>query len=321
MSTQQLEPIPQTPMMAQVSQEYAEIMMLGNVLHRSGYFRDVQDQAQAVAKILYGRELGFSPIVSMSGIYIIEGKPALSANLLAATIKRSGKYDYRIVKWTNTECELMFREKRDGKWEDVGPSSFNMEDAKRAGVAGKKTWTSYPKAMLFARALSQGERAYCPDVSSCALYVPEELGANVNESGEVVSVADLPKSAQPVAVTKEDIVFDAVGASGNAASADKGQANAPANGGSDVPTPAPVPETLPPVSDVVYVSQGQAVNFGRSFEKALRPELQKHARDLAHDWLRDKGYINVLGEPSSKMIPAADFELVKDAAIAWAKKQ
>lgn len=193
--------------MADLSPEYAEIMVLGKVLQMSGYFTDVSDQAQAVTKILYGRELGFSPIIAMSGIHIIEGKPALSANLLAATIKRSGKYNYRVKEWDDQHCVITFKEKVEGKWEDVGDSAFSIKDAQTAKVKFKSanghdtSWTKYPKAMLFARALSQGERAYCPDVSACALYVPEELGAVVNENGDV---AELPKG-RSTAVTTEDI--------------------------------------------------------------------------------------------------------------------
>ena len=190
------------PRMATLSPEYAEIMSLGRVFKMSGYFQDIRDEAQAVTKILFGRELGLSPIVSMVGIHIIEGKPSVSANTLAALIKRSGRYDYRVTAWDSTQCVLMFRQKTDGKWEEVGESSFTMDDAKRAGVSTKGVWTKYPKAMLFARAISQGERTYCPDVSACALYVPEELGAEVNESGEVTQ---LPASARPTTRTTADI--------------------------------------------------------------------------------------------------------------------
>ena len=66
-----------------------DTMTLGTVLARSGYFQDARDAAQAVVKVLAGRELGFPPIASMRGIHIIKGQVALSANLIAAAIKRS----------------------------------------------------------------------------------------------------------------------------------------------------------------------------------------------------------------------------------------
>lgn len=48
----------------------------------------------------------------------------------------------------------------------------------------------YPQNMLFARAISSGVRRYCPDVFNGNLvYVPEELGAQVDEDGEIVQRA------------------------------------------------------------------------------------------------------------------------------------
>ena len=46
---------------------------LGDILVKSGFFKDVKDQAQAIVKMLYGGELGFGPIASMMGVYVVEG--------------------------------------------------------------------------------------------------------------------------------------------------------------------------------------------------------------------------------------------------------
>lgn len=186
--------------MQELSPAYAEIAVLARTFAMSGYFQDAQDAAKAVTKIIYGRELGLSPIVSMSSIHIIEGKPAMSSNLMAALIKRSGKYDYRVLRSDNEACVLAFKEKTVKGWEEVGESSFTIDDAKRAGVAARGVWVKYAKAMLFARAISQGLRTYCPDASLAPLYVPEELGATVNEDG---NVTELPKSARVAEVTQE----------------------------------------------------------------------------------------------------------------------
>ena len=228
--------------MADLSPEYSEIMVLGKVLQASGYFKDVRDQAQAVTKILFGRELGISPINSMSSIHIIEGKPALSSQLLAALIKRSGRYDYRVKVWDDTQCVLTFRQKTDGKWEDVGESSFSMEDAKRARVLRDgSSWSKFPKAMLFARALSQGERTYCPDVSVCALYVPEELGAEVNEHNEVIGEApkrnDVARTTEPIPIPRNPVVVAAQDQHAVGTVAPEKVADQPQEGAAQVPPP------------------------------------------------------------------------------------
>lgn len=293
--------------MQDLSPEYAEIMVLGNVLQKSGYFKDVRDQAQAVAKILYGRELGFSPIISMSGIHIIEGKPAISANLLAAMIKRSGKYDYRVVRWSDEECVLMFRQKVGDKWEELGESSFSMEDAKRARVIREGSgWAKFPKAMLFARAISQGERAYCPDVSACALYVPEELGATVNESGEVT---ELPASVK-AASAAESVPLP-----------DLGPLPEPNGGQALSVTPeAEVSKTeAPATAEPEFCSKEQQDWLRLQFKDALPVKYQADADQLRRDFLKGEGFVDDKGRGTSKAIPYALFKAAAKKCINHAK--
>jgi hypothetical protein len=81
-----------------LSQALQESMSLGDVFVKSGMFPDLKSQAQAVVKILAGRELGLSPLQSITDIYMVNGKVALQAKLIASLIKKSGKYDYHIDK-------------------------------------------------------------------------------------------------------------------------------------------------------------------------------------------------------------------------------
>jgi hypothetical protein len=173
--------------------EFETTRQIAEVLVKSGFFKDVRDVAQGIAKILAGRELGFQPIASLTGIFVQDGRISHAANLIAAAIKRSGKYNYRVVVLNEKICELEFYEA--GK--AVGRSSFSYVDAEKAGLpTGKNShsYKHYPRNMLFARALSNGARWYTPDVfNGIAPYTPEELGAVVEgESGEVVAGADAP---------------------------------------------------------------------------------------------------------------------------------
>jgi len=154
---------------------------MGQVLVKSGFFADVKDASQAIVKVLAGRELGFGPIASMTGIYIVKGKPTLSANLMAAAIKRDPRYNYRVVQLTDEVCELIFLE----KGEEIGRSIFTKNDATKAGT---QNMGKFPRNMLFARALSNGVKWHCPDVMSGApVYTPDELGARVDgETGEII---------------------------------------------------------------------------------------------------------------------------------------
>ena len=173
-----------------------ETMSLGDLLAKSGFFPDSRSAAQAVVKVLAGREIGFGPIASMTGINVIQGKVGIGANLIAAAIKRSGKYDYRVKTMTNDRCEIDFRERTGDKWEVIGNSVFTKEDATAAGT---KNMEKFARNMLFARAMSNGARWFTPDIFGGPIYTPEELGATVDgETGEVI---DMPP-ARVVTVEK-----------------------------------------------------------------------------------------------------------------------
>lgn len=162
----------------------SETMQLGDLLAQSGFFADSRGAAQAVVKVLAGREIGFGPIASMTGIHVISGRVSISANLMAAAIKRSGRYDYRVREMTAQRCEIEFRERNGDKWEIIGSSEFTAQDARAAGT---KNMDKYARNMLFARAMSNGARWYCPDIFGGPVYTPEEMGATVDgETGEVI---------------------------------------------------------------------------------------------------------------------------------------
>jgi hypothetical protein len=165
--------------------DVGQTLSLGEVLTRSGLFSDVRDAAQAVVKILAGRELGVGPVASMAGLNVIKGRVTLSAHLMAALIRRSRRYDFRVQRLDDQGCEIEYRM---GK-EVIGLSSFTIDDARKAGLASGDNWRKYPRNMLFARAMSNGARWYCPDVFGGPVYTPEELDAQV-----VLAHDDMPTS-------------------------------------------------------------------------------------------------------------------------------
>lgn len=171
-----------------------DTMSLGRLLAQSGYFADAKDAAQAVVKVLAGRELGLGPVASMTGVYIVKGKPSLSANLLAGVLKRSGKYTFRVVKHDDAQCEIAFFERQDGKWEEIGRSAFTAADARRAGTQNMER---FPRNMLYARAMTNGIRWYCPDVFAGGIYTPEEMGAPVDGDGNVIDAPAVVVTERP----------------------------------------------------------------------------------------------------------------------------
>jgi hypothetical protein len=175
-----------------LSKELQESMSLGDVFVQSGMFPDLKSQAQAVVKILAGRELGLSPLQSMTDIYMVNGKVALQSKLIASLIKKSGKYDYHIDKLDNEECIISFFQ-LNGKMEKIGESAFSIKDAARAGIVNKESWKNYPRNMLFSRAISNGARLYCADVITA--YTPEEV--------EDIKIIPAEKPKETIEITVE----------------------------------------------------------------------------------------------------------------------
>ena len=88
-----------------------QINFIGQTMAKSGMFPDVTDGAKALVKILAGKEIGVTPFQAMTNIHIIQGKATMGANLMAAKVKGSGKYDYRVMELTNETCSILFKQR------------------------------------------------------------------------------------------------------------------------------------------------------------------------------------------------------------------
>lgn len=172
-------------------------MSIAKIFRASGMFPDIQSEAAAATKIIIGRGLGLTDYDAMSGLHIIKGKAVLAANLMAAAIKRAGKYDYRAMV-NDDEARIEFRQRtHEGGWETIGITSFTMEDAKRAGLGGDN-WRKYPKAMLFARCISAGYKSHCPDALGAAPVYVEAHGES--EIPDEPKSEPKPKAVSPAAM-------------------------------------------------------------------------------------------------------------------------
>lgn len=162
------------------AEEFEVMQRFAKAMVSSNYFTDAKDAAQAFVKIQAGKELGLPPFAAMTGIHIIQGKPVLGANVIATLIKNDPRYNYRVMEHTAQVCRIEFYE--NGK--PCGVSEFTSEDARRAGT---KNMDKFPKNMLFARAISNGAKWYCPGVFGGApVYTPEEMGLETDEDGVII---------------------------------------------------------------------------------------------------------------------------------------
>jgi len=202
MSTALTRTAGETSVVAREADEITNVQRLGGLLAASGFFADSREMAQAAVKIMAGRELGIPPVAAMMGIHIIKGKVALGGNLIASRIRAHG-YDFQHKQIDEKGCVLVFLSKiENGKRTILGESSFTAADAERAQIKSEM-YTKYPRNMFFNRAISNGAKWFCTEVFAGApVYSPEELGADVDEEGELVHAEG---QQTPYQATDEDL--------------------------------------------------------------------------------------------------------------------
>lgn len=141
-----------------------------------------KNPANVLLAIQTGAPLGFTAMQSISGIHIINGKPTMSADMVAAAVRRAG-HKLRVEGDDMTARAILIRgDDPDYEFKSV----WTMERAKRAGLTSNSSWRQYPAAMLKARAITEVARQGANDALYGVIYTPEELGASVDETGAIV---------------------------------------------------------------------------------------------------------------------------------------
>ena len=170
----------------------SDIIGIANAFYQSGMFPDIKSGAQAIVKIQAGQEFGIPPFAAMTGIHIIQGKPTVGGGLIASKVKSSGKYDYKLLEKTALICRIEFFE----NGESQGIESFTIDQARAAGT---QNLAKYPANMLFNRCISNGQKAYAPDVFFGPVYTPEEFGAE-DTSADVTTNENKAQLSSPAVV-------------------------------------------------------------------------------------------------------------------------
>ena len=124
-----------------------------------------------LAIMLAGHEAGVQPMQALQSIHIIEGRPAMSAQLMRALVLRQGhELNYDDV--STTSVTASGRRRGSERWTKV---TWTMDDAKAARIDGKDNWKKWPRAMLIARATAELCRMIFADVLAGIPYTIEEL--------------------------------------------------------------------------------------------------------------------------------------------------
>lgn len=149
------------------------------------------------AVVLAGLELGMTPMQALRSLHIIEGRVVIAADAQLAIVMRAGV----AVDWlesTPTAAKLKIQRGERRPLE----VAYTMEDAQRAGLAGRGTWKAHPAAMLRARCITTAIRMYCPDILAGA-YSPDEADDFRRDQPAQVEPPRPPAVAPPPTIVVE----------------------------------------------------------------------------------------------------------------------
>lgn len=182
---------------------WTEAMAVAKVLVDSRLLPNAVDTPQkAITIIMKGRELGLTTMQALSSIYVIEGKPTMSADLMAALVISSGKAEYfEMIESSSERCT--FATKRRGS-KNEQRITWTIDDAKKAGLYDhpkKDIWKKYTAAMLRARTKADLARAVYPEiVAGC--YDPDELDGMVIDVGRGAAAPQEPTRYTPPSISE-----------------------------------------------------------------------------------------------------------------------
>jgi hypothetical protein len=270
---------------------------------RSSLFGGVNTPEKALMRLAAGQARGLDPVASLSLVYILGGVPRLHASAIAGLIKASGRYRFRPTERTDTRCEIAWQERIDGAWVEVGTSAFSMEDAQRARLVRPDSgWVTWPRRMLFARALTEGAGVYCPEIVIGLGAIENYDGADTNTPDATAQAAVAAQAAIGGGLEPDTSPPPPETAPSTppveSPSGERGQspATVPAAASQDAPEPppaeAPAAESLYDAIDAqrvamdpdqlaAFVAWAQRQGIERPTVAAVEAQFGEKARDLA----------------------------------------
>lgn len=175
-----LEPLAASTAIA-TKAEYAEQHARWKALIVSGALpKHINTPEKAIAIALMGEAFGWHPMRAVRSIYIVDGRPEMSAESMLALV-REKMPNARIYPIERTRMRAAVKVKRDitDEHEPWCEIEFTHEDAAKAGLLKKDVWQKYEPDMLWARCVSRTCRVFFSDVVAGAYTFGEieDLGA------------------------------------------------------------------------------------------------------------------------------------------------
>lgn len=151
-----------------------------------------QDQNKIMVGLLAGMEVGLTPFAALQSIAVIGNNPSLWGDGALALAQASGLLED--MEETDDGVTATCRLNRKGRTTPI-VRKFGMEDAKKAGLAGKSgPWSQYPARMRQMRARAFALRDGFADVLK-GLHIAEEVRDYAPMDGGTLTNNAAPLSA------------------------------------------------------------------------------------------------------------------------------
>ncbi len=157
----------------------AQAQQLSRELLASRMFSGYGNAEAVLSTILVGRELGIPALTSLRTIHNIQGKHALSAQLVVALVLRSGLCDFfELIELDDKHCVYETKRKKSRKAVKL---EHTIEMAEQAGLLKPgSNWLKIPSDMLNARCSIRLARIVYPDI--CANVLSKEELEEINSA-------------------------------------------------------------------------------------------------------------------------------------------
>jgi hypothetical protein len=159
------------------------LLSLSETFFNSRMFPQFKTVEEVATVIFEARERGVPAATALRNAYVVKGRPAWSAAMIAGMVKASAVCKlFRIIESTSQSATVEY----DRHDEPGGPFrfTFTIDEARHAGwlksgERGDGKWVTNPRTMLRWAAMREATRAFFPDVVS-GCYTREELVGDVS---------------------------------------------------------------------------------------------------------------------------------------------
>lgn len=148
--------------------DYAKALSVSDILPKAY----IGKPGNVLVAVEAGMALGLPPIQAINGINVINNRPALSADLMAAIVRKAGHKLRVREEGMSVTATLIRCDDPDYEYKVVWDQA-KAQQAKLWGKAGP--WTDYPTQMLRSRAISEVCRQGASDALFGFIYTPDEV--------------------------------------------------------------------------------------------------------------------------------------------------